>query len=69
MDFAETWSKCSPKQVLQTSVGLKKCIFWRQYGCSRAEWRVLVMSVLAMKVLVIRVLVMMMMFCFNGLLP
>ena len=41
MDFAETWSKCFPKQVLQASVGLQKCIFWRQYCCSRAECNVL----------------------------
>ena len=37
MDFAQTWSNCSLKQVLQTSDGLQKCIFWRQYCCSRAE--------------------------------
>ena len=33
VDFAE---KCSLKQVLQAGVGLQKCIFWRQYFCSRA---------------------------------
>ena len=34
VDFAETWSKCSPTEVLQAGVGLQKCIFRRQYCCS-----------------------------------